>query len=64
MKRAWIPLTLESGINVTPLPAIKFHWEDKHKNILATPTPPKKKNTIDVITNNIVTNNNRKLSHS
>ena len=37
MKRAWIPLTLESGINVTPLPAIKFYWEDKHKNILATP---------------------------
>ena len=35
MKRAWIPLTLESVINVTPLPAIKFDWEDEHQNILA-----------------------------
>ena len=59
MKRAWIPLTLKSVINVTLLSTIKFYWEDEHQNILATP----KINTIGII-NNIVTNNNRKLSHS
>ena len=42
MKRAWIPLTLESGIQVIPLPVIKFYWEDEHENILAKPpiSPP------------------------
>ena len=40
IKRAWISLTLESGMNVTPLPAMKSYWEDEHQNILATPLSP------------------------
>ena len=60
MKRAWIPLTLESGINVTPSPQSNFIGKINTKTFQQHP----KINTIDVITNNIVTNNNRNLSHS
>ena len=40
MKRAWIRRTLLSGINVTPLPAIKFYWDDEDQNILANSLSP------------------------